>query len=72
MTQADGTLIPILVLVEEWLPIFRGPALLPRHPKTAAYWRRIGDDPLAARVMRETREALRESMARAGRSRKDK
>jgi glutathione S-transferase len=71
LTQADGTLIPILVLVEDWLPIFRGPALLPRHPKTAEYWRRIGDDPLAARVTLETREALRESMGRAGRDRKD-
>ena len=71
LTQADGALIPVLVLVEDWLPIFRGPALLPRHPKTAAYWRRIGDDPLAARLIVETRDALREQMGRAGRTRKD-
>ena len=68
ITQADGTLIPILVLVEDWLPIFRGPALLPKHPKTAEYWRRIQSDPLAARVIAETREALEESMGRRRRA----
>src|SRR4029453_17053006 len=41
ITQADGTLLPMLLQVEHWLPIFRGPALLPRHPKTAEYWRRL-------------------------------
>ena len=68
ITQADGTLIPILVLVEHWLPIFRGPALLPRHPKTAEYWRRIADDPLAARLIAETRDALEEAMGRRSRA----
>jgi glutathione S-transferase len=71
LSHADGTLVPILVLVEDWLPIFRGPALLPRHPKTAEYWRRIGSDPIAARVIAETREALQESMGRARRARRD-
>ena len=70
ITQADGALIPMLVLVEHWLPIFRGPALLPRHPKTAEYWRRIQTDPVAARVIAETRQALEESMGRASRARR--
>jgi len=70
ITQADGALLPILLQVEEWLPIFRGPALLPRHPKTAGYWRRIGQDPLAARLIIETREAIQESMSRASRARR--
>jgi glutathione S-transferase len=68
ITQADGALIPMLVLVEHWLPIFRGPALLPRHPKTAEYWRRVQSDPLAARLIGETREALEESMGRSKRA----
>jgi len=69
ITQADGALVPMLLQVEHWLPIFRGPALLPRHPKTAEYWRRIQQDPLAARVIAETREALDESMGRRSRNR---
>jgi glutathione S-transferase len=70
ISQADGALIPMLVLVEHWLPIFRGPALLPRHPKTAEYWRRIQTDPIAARVIAETRQALEESIGRASRARR--
>ena len=64
LSHADGTLAPILLLVDEWLPIFRGPALLPARPKLAAYWRALPNDPFAARVIDETRAALRESMAR--------
>jgi glutathione S-transferase len=68
ITQADGALIPMLVLVEHWLPIFRGPALLPKHPKTAEYWRRLQSDPLAARLITETRDALEKSMGRRKRA----
>ena len=68
ITQADGTLLPMLLQVEYWLPIFRGLALLPRHPKTAEYWRRLQSDPLAARLIAETREALDESMGRRKRT----
>ena len=71
LTHADGTLIPMLLLVEEWLPIFRGEPLLPKHPKTAEYWRRIAADPFAARVIDETREALHESMGRGRRRRSE-
>lgn len=68
ITQADGALLPMLVLVEDWLPIFRGPALLPRHPRTAEYWRRLQGDPLAARLVAETREALEDAMGRRSRN----
>lgn len=64
LTTADGTLIPILLLVAEWLPIFRGPELLTGRPKVAAYWRAIGKDPIAARLIAETRDALRAQMTR--------
>jgi glutathione S-transferase len=64
LTIADGTLIPILLLVAEWLPIFRGPDLLPTRPKVAAYWRAIASDPIAARLIDETRNALRAQMRR--------
>ncbi len=66
LTQADGALIPILLFVAEWLPIFRPERpLLQAVPKTAAYWEAIQADPLAARVAEETREALRASMGGA-------
>jgi glutathione S-transferase len=64
LTIADGTLIPILLLVAEWLPIFRGPDLLASRPKVAAYWRAIPNDPIAARLIDETRTALRTQMGR--------
>jgi glutathione S-transferase len=65
LTHADGTLAPILLLVDEWLPIFR-PAepLLDRVPKTRAYWQAVQHDPIVARVLDETRAALRRSMGR--------
>jgi glutathione S-transferase len=64
LTQADGALIPILLLVAEWLPIFRGPDLLAERPRLRAYWQAIAKDPIAARLVDETRTALRRSMAR--------
>ena len=66
LTQADGALIPILLLVDEWLPIFRGPApLLDAVPKTKAYWGAIQRDPLAARLIGETRAAVHQAMRRS-------
>jgi len=62
LSHADGTLAPILLLVDEWLPIFRGPALLPSRAKLSAYWQALPHDPFAARVIGETRTALRKSM----------
>lgn len=58
LTHADGTLLPILLLIAEWLPIFRGVALLPKHPKTFAYWQGLGRDAICARLIEETRGAL--------------
>jgi glutathione S-transferase len=63
LTQADGALIPMLLLVAEWLPIFRGPEpLLDAVPKTRKYWEAIASDPIAERLIDETREALLASM----------
>jgi glutathione S-transferase len=63
LSQADGALIPSLLLVAEWLPIFRPPRpLLEEKPKLGRYWAAIGQDPIAARLIDETRQALRESM----------
>ncbi|MCZ6870872.1 MAG: glutathione S-transferase family protein [Gammaproteobacteria bacterium] len=64
LTHADGTLVPILLLVDEWLPIFRGPELWQRRPKLERYWREIGNDPICARLIEETRTALQQSMGR--------
>jgi glutathione S-transferase len=64
LSIADGTLVPILLLVAEWLPIFRCPTLLDGHPKTRAYWLAIGRDAICARLIDETRAALRAQMGR--------
>jgi glutathione S-transferase len=64
LTLADGTLVPILLLVAEWLPIFRGGDLLAPRRKTAAYWRAIQSDPICARLVGETRSALAAAMRR--------
>jgi glutathione S-transferase len=65
LTHADGALLPILQLVDEWLPIFRGPNLWTGRPKTEAYWRTIGNDPICARLIDETRTALQTSMGKS-------
>ena len=69
LTQADGALIPILLLAAEWLPIFRGPDLLAPVPRTRAYWEAIQKDPIGARLADETRAALRREMAGPGQGR---
>ncbi len=65
LTHADGTLLPILQLVDVWLPIFRGPDLWRGRPKSERYWRAIGKDPICARLIEETETALKKSMGRA-------
>jgi glutathione S-transferase len=62
LTQADGALIPILLLVDKWLPIFRGPELLANHPRTQRYWQNIGNDEIAQRLIDETFDALKARM----------
>ena len=66
LTQADGAIAPQLVLADEWAPDLFGPkSSLPRHPRLAAYWRAIQTDPIAARVIDETRLAIKAEQARA-------
>jgi glutathione S-transferase len=66
LTQADGALIPQLMLAYEWAPaVFGQPSPLGRHPKLAAYWRAVQSDPIPARLIRETREAVAQEQARA-------
>jgi glutathione S-transferase len=59
LTQADGAIAPQLVLAAEWIPgLFGTPDPLPGLPKLSAYWRAIQDDPIAARLIAETRDAI--------------
>jgi glutathione S-transferase len=64
LSQADGALVPQLVLASEWIPgLFGTPDPLPARPKLSAYWAAVQTDPLAARVIGETREAIAEQQA---------
>ncbi|MGH6871599.1 MAG: glutathione S-transferase family protein [Rhizomicrobium sp.] len=59
LSQADGALVPQLILAFEWAPaLFEGPNPMPDFPKLSAYWRAIAADPIAARVIAETRDAI--------------
>ena len=69
LTQADGAIAPQLVLAYEWAPaLFAAPSPLGKHPRLAAYWRAIQTDPIAARVIEETRTAITEQQAKARRA----
>jgi glutathione S-transferase len=66
LTWADGALIPQLMLAYEWAPVlFDAPSPLGRHPKLAAYWAAITRDPIAARLLQETRDAVAHEQQRA-------
>jgi glutathione S-transferase len=66
LTQADGAIAPQLVLATEWIPgLFGTPDPLEALPRLAAYWRAIQTDPLAARLIAETRDATAEQQAAA-------
>lgn len=66
LTQADGALTPQLVLACEWIPqVFGTPDPLETLPKLAAYWKAIQTDPVAARVIGETRDAIVAEQERA-------
>jgi glutathione S-transferase len=66
LTQADGAIAPQLVLASEWIPgLFGTPDPLAKLPKLAAYWRAIQADPIAARLIEETRAAIREQQERS-------
>jgi len=66
LTQADGAIAPQLVLAREWIPgLFGTPDPLEKLPRLAAYWRAIQTNPLAARLIEETREAIRAEQERS-------
>ena len=66
LTQADGAIAPQLVLATEWIPnLFGTPDPLESLPKLAAYWTSIQADPIAARLIAETRQAIAEQQAAA-------
>ena len=66
LTQADGAIAPQLVLATEWIPsLFGTPDPLESLPKLAAYWTSIQTDPIAARLIAETRQAIAEQQAAA-------
>jgi glutathione S-transferase len=64
LSQADGAIAPQLVLAGEWIPaLFGTPDPLAARPKLSAYWAAIQTDPVAARVIAETRDAIAEQQA---------
>ena len=66
LSQADGAIVPQLVLASEWIPgLFGTPDPLPARPKLAAYWTAIQTDPIAARLIAETHDAIAEQQARS-------
>jgi glutathione S-transferase len=66
LSQADGAIVPQLVLASEWIPqVFGGDDPLTGLPKLAAYWRRVQADPIVARLVKETRDAIAEQQAAA-------
>jgi glutathione S-transferase len=65
LTQADGALAPQLMLAFEWAPkLFDRPNPQDALPKLSAYWTAIQNDPIAARVLRETRDAIAAAQTR--------
>jgi glutathione S-transferase len=66
LTWADGALVPQLMLAYEWAPaLFAGENPLGKHPKLAAYWAAVGLDPIVARLLAETRDAVAQEQANA-------
>lgn len=59
LTQADGALAPQLVLAFEWAPkLFERKNPVDELPRLAHYWASIENNPIAARVIKETRDAI--------------
>jgi glutathione S-transferase len=66
LTWADGALVPQLMLSYEWAPnLFGSENPLGKHPKLVAYWAAIARDPIAARLLKETRDAVAHEQANA-------
>lgn len=65
LTQADGALAPQLMLAFEWAPkLFAAPNPESDLPKLSAYWKAIKNDPIAARLIRETHDAIAAAQTR--------
>jgi glutathione S-transferase len=60
---ADCALVPMLFVLTNLLPAFGRIDPLESHPKTAAYWRRVQDDPVVARVLAEMTAGLQRMRA---------
>jgi glutathione S-transferase len=59
LTQADGALVPQLLVAFEWAPkLFDRPNPESELPKLSAYWKAIRRDPIAARILKETADAV--------------
>ncbi|HUO88910.1 MAG TPA: glutathione S-transferase family protein [Rhizomicrobium sp.] len=70
LTQADGALAPQLMLAFEWAPkLFGWPSPEDGLPKLSAYYKAIRLDPIAARVMKETHDAIAAAQARVPKER---
>ena len=62
LTQADGALLPQLLLAFDWAPkLFDRPSPESGLPRLSAYWKAIQNDPIAGRVLKETRDAIAEA-----------
>ena len=62
LTQADGALLPQLMLAFDWAPkLFDRPSPESELPRLSAYWKAIKSDPIAARVLKETADAIAEA-----------
>jgi glutathione S-transferase len=59
LTHADGALVPQLILAFEWAPkLFDRQSPVGELPHLAGYWTSIQKDPIASRVISETRDAI--------------
>lgn len=66
LTFADGALVPQLLLAFDWAPrLFDRPSPIGELPKLASYWQAVGNNPIAARLIRETAEAIAVAQKRA-------
>jgi glutathione S-transferase len=66
LSQADGAVVPQLVLAAEWIPqVFGTPDPLAGLPRLSAYWTAIQTDSIAGRLIEETRQAIAGVQAQA-------
>ena len=63
LTLADCTLVPVLLFVVTYLPYFGVKEPLAPYPRLAAYWGRVEQQEIAARVIDEIRAAMKAKAA---------